>query len=493
LNNNQTPRVFYEIFVRSYCDSNRDGIGDLNGITSKLDYLLELGVEGIWLTPFCKSNSYHKYDVIDYKSVDPEYGSMEDLERLIHEAHKRGIKVLFDFVINHTSSSHRWFLEAKKGKDNPFRNYYYWMNPEEIKKRGIEKRRETADSQETQPWHWVKKGEEEKYYGLFWSEMPDLNMDNPAVRNEIYEIGRFWLEKGIDGFRMDAAKHIYPDWEVNKAHDFWVEFRKKMEAIKSDVYIVGEVWTSAEKIAPFFRGLKANFNFDLAFAIQDIVKTGKVEKDIVKMLLRNYRIFSKENPDFIDATMLTNHDQNRIGSIAEGNIDKLKVAASLLLTLPGNPYLYYGEELGMKGTKPDENIREAFQWNSRFEDHERTNWRKPKFNSDSKTTPLRFQREDSGSLFNFYKKLIQIRKEIPALAQISPPNLKHSDINHPQIVSFIRPHAEGDVLVIQNVSDKNVILDFKFQLKQEIFSNKNLEIKSQKLHLPAYGLGIYLL
>ncbi|MBK6979480.1 MAG: DUF3459 domain-containing protein [Cytophagaceae bacterium] len=211
------------------------------------------------------------------------------------------------------------------------------------------------------------------------------------------------------------------------------------------------------------------------------------------MLLENYEIFSKENPDFIDATMLSNHDQNRIGSIAEGNIDKLKVAASLLLSLPGNSYLYYGEELGMKGTKPDENIREAFQWNSRFEDHERTNWRKPKFNSDSKTTPLRFQREDSQSLFNFYKKLIQIRKEIPALSQISPPNLKHSAIKHPHVISFIRPSAAGDVLVIQNVSEKNVVLDFKFQIKQEIFSNKNPEIKSQKLHLPAYGLGIYLL
>ena len=197
MNNSNIPRIFYEIFVRSFCDSNRDGIGDLNGITSKLDYLVELGVEGIWLTPFCKSNSYHKYDVIDYKYVDPEYGSMEDLERLIHEAHARGIKVLFDFVINHTSSSHRWFQEAKKGKDNPFRNYYYWMTPEEIKKRGIEKRRETADSQETQPWHWAQKSEEEKYYGLFWSEMPDLNMDNPAVRNEIYEIGSFWLEKNL--------------------------------------------------------------------------------------------------------------------------------------------------------------------------------------------------------------------------------------------------------------------------------------------------------
>jgi glycosidase len=367
------------------------------------------------------------------------------------------------------------------------------MTPSEIKKRGIEKRRETADIQETQPWHWANKGDSEKYYGLFWSGMPDLNMDNPNVRNEIYDIGRFWLEKGIDGFRMDAAKHIYPDWEVEKAHDFWVEFKQKMEAVKPNVYIVGEVWTSAEKIAPFFRGLKANFNFDLSFAIQNIVKTGNNEKDIVKMLIENYHIFSHENKDFIDATMLSNHDQNRIGSIANGEIDKLKMAAALLLTLPGNPFIYYGEELGMKGTKPDENIREAFQWSTRFEDKERTNWKKPKFNSDSKTSPLSIQIKDKDSLFNYYKNMIQLRRHNQALSQISPPNLKESQITHQKIVSFIRPHIDGDVLVVQNIGNEALTLNFKYQIKKELFSYKNPTFSNQKLHLAPFGLGVYIL
>ncbi|MCP9769602.1 DUF3459 domain-containing protein [Lacihabitans sp. LS3-19] len=488
MNKAKIPAVFYEIFVRSFCDSNRDGKGDINGITSKLDYLQDLGVEGIWLTPFCKSSSYHKYDVVDYKCVDPEYGTMEDLERLIAEAHKRNIQVLFDFVINHTSSEHHWFKEAKKGKENPYRNYYNWLTPAQIKAKGIAEREKTADSTETQPWHWAAKGEEEKYYGMFWSGMPDLNMDNPKVREEIYKIGRFWLEKGIDGFRMDAAKHIYPDWEANKCHDFWLEFRQKMEAIKSDVYIVGEVWTSAEKVAPFFRGLKANFDFDLSFAIQDIVKSGKDSVDIVSKLINNYKLFSKENPNFIDATMLTNHDQNRIGSIAEGDLQKLKMAANLLFTFPGNPFIYYGEELGMKGTKPDENIREAFQWDKRHEDKERTNWRKPHFNSDSKTTPLRQQREDENSLFNHYKKLIALRKSIPALAQISPPNLQKSGISNKKIVSFIRPHQDGNVLVIQNITNENVEVLVKEKVGGVIFSNNDSKLDGQKVKLGAFGI-----
>jgi alpha-amylase len=491
LNNNlqaQTPRVFYEIFIRSFCDSNNDGKGDLNGITSKLDYLQYLGIEGIWITPFFRSNSYHKYDVIDYKSVDPECGTMGDLENLVREAHKRNIKVLIDFVINHTSSQHWWFQEAKKGKENQYRNYYNWLSPAQIKAKGIAEREATADSAEKQPWHWANKGDDEKYYGMFWSEMPDLNMDNPKVREEIYEIGRFWLEKGVDGFRMDAAKHIYPDWEADKCHAFWEEFRARMEAIKPDVYIVGEVWTSAEKIAPFFRGLKANFNFDLCFAIQDIVKTGKDGKDIVSMLSRNYTLFSKENPHFVDATMLSNHDQVRIGSIADGNIEKLKMAANLLFTLPGNPYLYYGEEIGMKGKKPDENIREAFIWNKRHEDKDRTNWRKPVYNTDSKTTPLKLQIEDENSLFNHYRKLIALRKSVPALAQISPPNLQKSSIINKKVVSFIRPHENGDVLVIQNITSENVEVLAKEKVADVFFSTKVSKLEGQKAKLDAYGI-----
>jgi alpha-amylase len=486
----QTPKVFYEIFIRSFCDSNNDGKGDLNGITSKLDYLHDLGVEGIWITPFCKSPSYHKYDVLDYKSVDAECGTMGDLEQLIFEAHKRDIKVLFDFVVNHTSSQHRWFQEAKKGKDNPYRNYYSWLTPAQIKAKGVAEREKTADSTETQPWHWSSRGEEEKYYGMFWSGMPDLNMDNPNVRSEIYEIGRFWLEKGIDGFRMDAAKHIYPEWDAVKCHAFWMEFRQKMESVKPDVYIVGEVWTSAEKVAPFFKGLKANFNFDLCFAIQDIVKNGKDAVDIVSKLIQNYAIFAKENPDFVDATMLSNHDQNRIGSVAGGNLDKLKMAANLLFTLPGNPYIYYGEELGMKGTKPDENIREAFLWDKRSDDRHRTNWRKPTFNTDSRTMPLKQQMEDENSLYHHYKKLIALRKSTQALAQISPPNLEKSDFSNKRVVSFIRPHKEGKVLVIQNITGESVEIVLKKQTGEVIFSTNKSKMINQKAILEPYGILI---
>lgn len=486
----QTPRVFYEIFIRSFCDSNNDSKGDLNGIISKLDYLQYLGVEGIWITPFFRSNSYHKYDVIDYKSVDPDCGTMGDFENLVSEAHNRNIKVLIDFVINHTSSQHWWFQEAKKGKENPYRNYYNWLSPAQIKSKGIAEREETADSAEKQPWHWANKGDNEKYYGMFWSEMPDLNMDNPKVREEIYEIGRFWLEKGIDGFRMDAAKHIYPDWEANKCHVFWQEFRQRMETIKPDVYIVGEVWTSAEKIAPFFKGLKANFNFDLCFAIQDIVKTGKDSKDIVSKLIQNYEIFAKENSEFIDATMLSNHDQNRIGSLAEGNIDKLKMSANLLLTLPGNPYLYYGEEIGMKGKKPDENIREAFIWNKRSEDNDRTNWRKPVYNTDSKTTPLKFQIADENSLFNHYRKLIALRKTVPALAQISPPNLRKSSFSNKKVLSFIRTHQDGDVFVIQNITSEQVEVSLKNNIGDVLFSSNDSKLEGHKLKLGPYGIFV---
>lgn len=480
------PRVCYEIFVRSFCDSNKDGIGDLNGITSKLDYLHDLGIEAIWLTPFFKSPSYHKYDVVDYRAIDPEYGSMPDFERLLEEAHRRNIRVILDFVVNHTSSQHPWFLEAKKGAENPYRNYYTWLTPEQIDSLGVAVREKTDDSWETQPWHWAAKTDTKKYYGMFWSGMPDLNMDEPRVRKEIYDIGRFWLQKGVDGFRMDAAKHIYPDWEAEKAHAFWEEFRSEMETTKPDVYIVGEVWTTAEKVAPFFRGLKANFHFDLSLAIQDIVKKGWDSTGLVSMLLKNYAFFAKENPDFLDATMLTNHDQNRIGSVARGDEKKLKMAANLLLTLPGNPFIYYGEELGMKGKKPDEEIREAFLWDTRWQDNDRTNWRKPRYNTDSKTTPLKQQLADAQSLYNHYKTLIALRNTQPALGQLSPPNLKESELNTEKVIAFVRPHVSGDLLVIQNTDSQR--FEVKIPPFKEIIYGEPSDINGNLIS--EYGLII---
>lgn len=252
---------------------------------------------------------------------------------------------------------------------------------------------------------------------------------------------------------------------------------------------MGEVWTSAEKVAPFFKGLKANFNFDLCFAIQDIVKTGKDKKEIVKMLTKNYAIFEKVNPNFIDATMLGNHDINRIGGLADGNIQKLKMAASLLFLLPGNPYIYYGEEIGMLGSKPDENLREAFLWDSRFDDRDRTNWRKPKYNTDSKVSPLKIQELNPDSLFNHYRTLISLRKRFRGLNQILKPNLLASETIKKGIISFIRPYKNEDILILQNITSKIIEIRIEEEFESILFQSNLLnQLKNSIAKLDAYGI-----
>jgi alpha-amylase len=482
------PGVFYQIFVRSFCDSNGDGIGDISGITSKLSYLKDLGIEGIWLSPIFQSPSYHKYDVVDYYQIDSDYGNLQDFDNLVKKANSLGIKIILDWVINHTSSDNPWFLEAKKGKDSPFRDFYSWKTPLEIKEKGLEMREITADSGEKQPWHWANKGDTEKYYGLFWSKMPDLNMESRKLREEIYKIGKYWLEKGVAGFRMDAAKHIYPDYEVEKCHAFWQEFRNEMEAINPSVYVVGEVWTSAKNIAPFFKGIKAIFDFDLCFGIRKIIETETDSENLIATLMANYKLFSTFNEGFVEATMLSNHDMDRIASAAHGNLDKLKMAVNLLFLLPGNPYVYYGDELGMLGKKPDENIREAFLWDSRWQDASRTNWRKPKYNTDSKVKPLKMQETDLDSLYLHYKKMIALRKNHPALCQITVQNLATTATLEKGVLSFKRPHIAGEVIVFQNIT--SVVKHFK--IKDDFFetlyaSSGSGMLKTDEAVLKPYG------
>ncbi|WP_345247841.1 alpha-amylase family glycosyl hydrolase [Nibrella saemangeumensis] len=486
--------VHYEIFVRAFCDSNGDGIGDLNGVTSKLDYLKDLGVSAIWLMPVNPSPTYHKYDVTDYYGIDPEYGTLDDFKRLLAEAHKRDIKVIIDFVINHSSRQHPWFQEAIKGKDNPYHDWYVWMSQKEIDSLNIATRETTADSGERNPWHRVSGAPfSEKYYALFWSGMPDLNYDNPKVRQEIYKAGKFWLQEvGVDGFRLDAARHIYPDWEEPKNHQFWEEFGREMEAAKPGVYTVGEVWTRAEHIAPYFRGLKANFNFDLSLALQEIVAKERDTAEVVTMLVNNHTIFRQVNPRFIDATMLTNHDQNRIGSVLKGNVNHLKVAASLLLTLSGNPYIYYGEEIGMLGMKPDEYIREPFLWDTKEKDLQRSRWRRPRYSADSSVVPLASQQQDPNSLFTHYRKLIRFRNSHPVLND-NLSVLEASSIQQKGIIAFTRRSGNRSVLVVHNLSKdgRDVILypASAAEGKRIIFdtSGKGRLIKGGKVRVPAYS------
>jgi len=482
--------VAYEIFIQSWADGNGDGIGDFEGATQKLDYLEELGVSAVWLMPIMPSPSYHKYDVTNYKAIHPDYGTMEDFKTFLSEAHKRNIKVVIDMIINHTAADHPWFQEAKQGKDNPYRDYYVWADRDSIANQ-IAKKEVTQDSDNITQWHAVdKQKEKEHYYGFFWGGMPDLNFDNPKVRQEIYDIGKFWLEDiGVDGFRLDAAKHIFPDDRLKDSYEFWQEYRDEMRKVKPDVYLVGEVWASSETVKEFAKGLPALFNFDLAGSIQQSVIQGEnvaatiegpnwvnlENEDLVSRLIKQREVFQSATDDYQDAIFLSNHDQNRVMSNFGGDIHKAKMAASILLTLPGTPYIYYGEEIGMLGKKPDPNIREPFLWSDTGSDSLRTGWIEPEFTSDNTVKPLSQQMENSGSLFNHYKKWIQFRNSNEILTK---GGIELFDNQNKNLLTFTR-NLDGEKLqIVHNLSSKAQGLDVTPD--SIVFGEGNLENGSLK-------------
>ena len=492
--------ITYEIFVQSFADSNGDGIGDIPGMTSKLDYLSDLGIEAIWLMPISKSPSYHKYDVVDYKSIHPDYGTLEDFKIFLKEAHVRGMKVIIDFIINHTSDQHNWFLESKKGKNNPYRHYYIWEK-EGVIKDEIAKRETSHDSDNITQWH-KSEGNEELYYGFFYGGMPDLNYDNPKVFEEIVEIGRFWLEDiGVDGLRMDAAKHIFRDHRAKDNHAFWVKFKNAMQAIKPDVYIVGEVWADAKTTAPFSKGLSSLFNFDLAFSIEQTIKNGVVssssvsehshvaceDSSFVKTLIQNQQIFKRTNSEYVDATFLSNHDQNRIASVLKNKKNKVKQAAAILLTLPGRPFIYYGEELGMLGVKHDENIREPFLWNDKERDSSRTTWMVPSYTADSTVQNASAQESKANSILNTYKSLIKTRKGSQALID---GDLVTVDLKNKSILAYTRMSKDQSILVLHNVGKVKVSLTIPatfVDYSSVLFKMRAKRTKEDRIELSANG------
>jgi alpha-amylase len=485
------PTIAYEIFVPSFCDSNADGIGDLQGVINKLPYLQDLGVDLIWLSPIFTSPSYHKYDVVDYYGIDATFGNMATFELLIKKAHTKSIKIILDLVLNHTSERHAWFLDAKDSKNSAFRDYYIWKTQSEIQDLNAEQRAETADSQEKNPWHIGKKSDAEKYYGMFWSGMPDLNLGNEMVQNEIFEIAQFWLKKGVDGFRLDAAKHVFPPWEEEKTLPFWKKFKEKCQEVNPEVYIAGEVWTSAENVAPYYSSFNSNFNFQLSDALRDIVWHEKDQNDLIYNLKNSHSLFSLYNSDFTDALILGNHDMERIGTVAKGSLEKLKMVALLQLTLPGLPYIYYGDELGMYGPKPDERIREAFLWNTRFQDPERCQWQKPKYNTDSKVAPLALQYINEQSLFSHYKKLIAIRKSNRALANTQNGIFEKTTYAKEGLISFVREHEGQKVLVFQNVSSQIIECVISEGIEEILYLSGNSTIENNRLNLGFWGSAIF--
>ncbi len=493
--------VMYEIFVQSFADSNGDGIGDIKGLMGKLDYLQDLGIKGIWLMPVMPSPSYHKYDVTDYYGIHPDYGDIAVFKQFVKEAHQRDIKVVIDMIINHSSNLHPWFLDSKSGTEASKRDYYIWSDEKEIEQFSTLEKKATGDSGNLLQWH-KDSGNTHKYYGFFTGMMPDLNYDNPEVRDEVMGIGKFWIEEiGVDGFRLDAAKHIYEDSRVKDNQDWWKMYRKALESIKPDIYLVGEVWDKADVVAPFLHGLPSLFNFDLAFSMLESIKR---EKSVTAFIsahawetdettafeagyLKNQQTYQEQTHDFQDAIFLGNHDQNRILSALKGDVRKGKLAASILLTMPGTPYLYYGEEIGMLGMKPDPNIREPFLWNKAKRDSDRTDWIRPEFSRDSTVRPLSVQKKDAHSLYHHYKALINLRNTSQGLCygDFIPANYGDG-----AVISYYRNSDIENVLIVHNLSGHAITIKLKEEdtdYKTTRFSTYGEKITDHKIDLKAFS------
>lgn len=406
---------------------------------------------------------------------------MTDFKTLLNEAHNRDMKVIIDLVVNHCSSDHPWFQQAKEDEASEYRDYFIWATQEMIDAKGNAIKEVTGDSDNIHQWNEVE-GQNEKYFAYFWSGMPDLNYDNPKVKNEIFEIGKFWLDVGVDGFRLDAAKHIFPDNRAKDNHEFWVEFRQEMEMINPDVYLIGEVWDNAEVVAPYLNGIKSLLNFDLGFAITDAVNkadaTGLIDK---YKEINDYYLSITD--DFVDGTFIKNHDQNRILSALNNNQDQAKMAAALLLTLPGTPFIYYGEEIGMKGLKPDENIREPFLWAD--SDPGQTKWMKSKYSVPNEVAPLSQQISDPTSFYNHYKKLIAFRN---SNKHIKLGSISSIDIKNPAVCAFNR-ELDGDTIEIyHNLS--NETQQIPMGEREILLETKSTTKASGIMSLPAYSTVI---
>lgn len=434
-------KVFYEIYVRSFYDSNGNGTGDFNGVTAKLDYLndgnpntkTDLGIEAIWLMPINASPSVHGYDVTNYKTVNPVYGTAADFKNLVNEAHKRGIKIVMDFVINHSSEQHPWFVKSAE-KDPAFRDYYRW-SPTKPTYVG--------------PWGqnvWHQKNNE-YYYGLFWSGMPDLNYENKAVKDSIFNAAHFWLDSmNVDGFRLDAAMYLYENgsnlMNLPQTIEFWKNFDDTLENFKPEVMTVGEVWTSSSTVVKYNNKLDYCFDFDIAQTALEAANTGALTN------LKKSIKFAYDNYPFLQfGTFLTNHDQNRVIDVLGNDIRKNKVAASIYLTIPGIPYLYYGEEVAMKGSKPDEYIRRPMQWTSGPFSGFTSGTAWFPLNSNYASFNVNTLKADTNSIWHHYRKLIQLRNSEKALRTGI---YKSIFSDNAKTFAFIRQKEEEQILSLIN-------------------------------------------
>ncbi len=460
--------VYYEIFVGAFSDSDGDTIGDLQGIINRLDYLNDgdpnsgksLGIDGIWLMPVMRSPSYHKYDVIDYKSIDRDYGTIDDFEVLVDEASQRNIDIIIDLVLNHTSIYNDWFIEAKNAvktgdMQNQYVEYYTLV---------------TESEKESGKTYYPLAGDY-FYEANFSSQMPELNMDSELVRAEIIDILQFWLGLGVKGFRLDATKYVYLN-DNDKNIAFWNWFMDVVLAINPDAYVIGETWSADTQLAPYYESF-SNFDFGMAQVQGAISMTANAADSVNSYVnyLNYYRnLITSYNSEAILAPFISNHDMNRAAGYLSVDDYRMQMAANLYILTYGSPFMYYGEEIGMKGSRSTENTdanrRLAMLWGDRDKVRDPAG---STYSSDRQTNgTVKQQLPDENSLLNHYKQLIILRNANPEIARGTYVALNFEGNDY--FGGFLSVYESNTVGVFHNTSETPITIDLSLYTSYQ-FSN----------------------
>lgn len=502
LNITDNYRTYYEIFVSSFCDSNQDGIGDLNGLISKLDYLndgnpdtdTDLGVTGIWLMPVMPSQSYHKYDVDDYFSIDKSYGTMEDFKQLLRECKERNIKVIIDFVFNHTSDTNPWFTNAieyiKSLKDGQM--------PDESECRYFGYYNFKQDMESKSNYYQI--GTTNWYYeGVFESGMPDLNLSNEKVREEIEQIADYWIDLGVGGFRLDAVKEYYSG-AATKNTEVLRWFCDYVKGVDPETYVVAEVWDSFGTIASYYKsGVDSIFNYALGSASGKIASTvnsagnGKSGYNLGSNMKQIQDTFTAKNENYIDASFLSNHDNDRCAGYVSYKEDKVKMLGGINLMMSGSSFIYYGEELGMAGTGKDENKRAPMYW-SEIDTSGMTAGPAGMEPQKAVFEPEDVQTTKEDSILNYYRRAIRLRNAFPEIA--------HGDVTVAEgadhdVTAVIKTYQDSSILLLMNVSDEEKVVT----IPNDVFAVKGIaaalttgagqpSADGETITLPPYAIAI---
>lgn len=485
-------RTYYEVFLYSYYDSDGDGIGDLKGLIQKLDYIndgddstdTDLGINGIWLMPIMKSTTYHKYDVVDYCSIDEEYGTIEDFKELIAQCNKRGIKVIVDMPFNHTSSQHEWFqsaLDGLKTENNKYCGYYNFT------------KEKTSDV-------YYETGVDGWYYeGKFWEQMPDLNLENEDLRKELEDVMQFWLDLGVGGFRLDAVGEYYSGATQKNVEVLqWITDYVKQES--EDNYIVSEVWQSFDSYSKYYAS-GADSMFDFAFAgpdgkIAKVIKQGTAKntgRGYVDAMAAIQSTIQNYNEKAIDAPFYTNHDMARSAGYYQNNLEQMKFAQAMNLMMNGSVFVYYGEEIGMSGSGKDENKRAPFIW-SDTDTTGMTTGPKDMEEVVSAFPSMEEQQKDPSSMLNYVKAAIRLRNVFPEIARGQIEAIE--EVEDASIAAMKKTYGNDSCIILMNTTqeEKQITLSktigYENIVGELTVSSKEPVLEGETIILPPYAVVI---